>query len=330
MRNFRPCSRGFALALTPGVRGGYEALMGLLSHSAFSGALIHLATAFLAACSPTSEAKPAKPAGPAQRIVCATAAAAEFVCLLVGPERLAGLPEQIDDFGTFDAKSGGYERVPRFARYVAEPLIVLKPDLVVTHEWQSADTTNILRSSGVDVIVMKSARSYADVRGALLDMGTRLGAPERADEIARGLDARVERLRDGSALRSKVNALAYSNDGTGGTTAGSRTTNDTMITLAGLRNAAAEAGIVDHVQIDFERLLGIDPDFLIVAAPARGEGGSATKSVVESSPALARLKARAPGHIIVIPSALMSADSPPLVDAAELLAREVDRVLAGK
>jgi iron complex transport system substrate-binding protein len=262
--------------------------------------------------------------------VCGNTAAAEFVCLLVGPERLAGLPEQIDDYGSFDAKAGGYERVPRFARYVAERLIVLKPDLVVTHEWQSADTTSVLRSSGIDVIVMKSARSYADVREALLDMGKRLGEPERADALARGLDARVDKLREGSTLRSKVTAMAYSNDGTGGTTAGSRTTNDTMITLAGMRNAAAEAGIVDHVQLDFERLLDIDPDFLIVAAMARGESGSATKSVVESSPALARLKARAPGHIIVIPAALMSADSPPLVDAAELVAREVDRVLGSK
>jgi iron complex transport system substrate-binding protein len=282
------------------------------------------------ACGPDHAAAPSSHAGPPQRIVCANTAAAEFVCRLVDPERLSGLPEQIDDYGTFDARHNGYEHVTRFPRYVAEPVLVLRPDLVVTHEWQSADTTSVLRSQGIEVLVLKSARSYADIRETLTHLGTLLDASARATAVIKDLDARVEKLRSTSASRSKLTAMVYSNDGTGGTTAGSHTTPDTMILLAGLRNAAAEAGIADHVQIDFERLIAIDPDFLIVAAPARGEGGSATKSVVESSPALARLKSRAAGHIIVLPAALMSADSPPLVDAAELLAREVDRVLAPK
>jgi iron complex transport system substrate-binding protein len=265
-----------------------------------------------------------------QRIVCGNSAAAEFVCRLVGPERLAGVPEQLDDYSVFDARHGGYEKLPRIARYVAESVLALKPDLVVTHDWQSADTTNVLRSSGIDVLVLQSARSYEDIRATMFQLGKRFDAEQRASQIVAELDQRVEKLRATAPARNRFSALVYANAGTGGTTAGSKTTADAMIRLAGLVDAAAQDGIVEHVALDFERLIKIDPDFLVVSAPARGEGGSATQSVVESSAALAGLKARKPGHIIVLPAALMSADSPPLVDAAELLASEVDRVVAGK
>jgi iron complex transport system substrate-binding protein len=278
------------------------------------------------------EAAPAVAASPRapERIVCGNSAAAEFVCRLVGPERIAGLPEQLDDYSVFDARHGGFEKVPRFSRYVAEPILTLKPDLVITHTWQSSDTTNVLRSQRIEVLVLESAQSYEDIRATLYQVGDRLDVRPHAAEIVKQLDERVEKLRASASLRGGNDALVYSNDGTGGTTAGRHTTADTMIRLSGLTNAAAKADIDGHVPIDFERLIAIDPDFLIVASPARGEGGSATKTVVESSTALSGLKARRLGHIIVIPAALMSADSPPIVDAAELIASEVDRVLGGK
>lgn len=264
-----------------------------------------------------------------QRIVCANTAAAEFVCRLVAPERIVGLPEQVDDYSGLDLKSGGFEQVPRFARYAAESVLVLKPDLVVTHEWQSADTTNVLRSQGIEVLVMKSATSFEDIRATLTSLGARVGATPKATAITHDLDLRVARLRAGAAARASLTAMVYANSGSGGTTAGMHTTPDTMIVLAGLTNAAARAGLDGHVSLDFERLLAIDPDFLIVAAPARGEAGSPTEAIVESTRALAGLKARKHGRIVVLPAALMSADSPPIVDAAELLARAVDGAIAG-
>ncbi|MBL8860124.1 MAG: ABC transporter substrate-binding protein [Planctomycetes bacterium] len=282
-----------------------------------------------AACGDSAPATPVTAAsGPARRIVCANAAAAEFVCRLVPPERVAGIAEQADDYVSIDLKAGGFERVPRFPRYVAEALLVLAPDLVVTHEWQSQDTTSILRSQKVDVLVLKSATSYEDIRDTLLDLGQRFAVLPRAEEIVLALDIRVEALRAQASKRAAHTALVYTNDGTGGTTAGAHTTPDTILRLVGLKNAAAEAGLTGHVALDFERLLTLDPDFLIVSSPARGDVGSATKSVVESAPALAGLRARKQGRIVVITATLMAADSPPIVDAAEAVARAVDALLA--
>jgi ABC-type Fe3+-hydroxamate transport system substrate-binding protein len=99
-----------------------------------------------------------------------------------------------------------------------------------------------------------------------------------------------------------------------------------MIRLAGLRNAAAESGIEGHSSLDFERLIEIDPDVIVVSRPATGEEGSATREILVSTPALARIAAVREGRIAVLSAALLSADSPRLVDAAEALADEVDRM----
>lgn len=260
------------------------------------------------------------------RIVPTTTAAAEFLVEIVGPERIAALPEQVDDYSSVDFKAHGRGEIPRFARYVAEPLIVFKPDLVVTHAWQSADTTQVLRSQKIPVLVLSSATSYADIQDTLRLLGRVCGAEARSEEVIASLDQRIARVQAGAETRAGIRALAYSNDGSGGWTAGSDTTLDTLCGLVGVRNAAAEAGIDGHKNLDFERLITIDPDVIVVAAPARGEGGSASKSVLESAPALAGLTALKNGRIAVLSSALLSSDSPSLVDAAEALAAELDRI----
>ncbi len=296
-----------------------------------------LSASTLAACRRT-EATSAAPAPTeiraehASRIVAGNTAAAEFLAFLLGDEgasRIAAVPEQVDAYSSVDFHRAPWSTPARFARYSPEALIALHPDLVITHEWQSRDTTQILAAQGIATIVLASARSYEDVRGTLTALGKTLGVEARAKEVVAGLDRRVETLRQGASARKGLRALEYSNTGTGGMTAGADTTAETMIVLAGMRNAASEAGLKGHVPLDLEKLVSIDPDVIVVGAPARDEVGSPTKSVLEKTAALAGLAAVKNGRIAVLPSALLSSDSPCLVDAAEKLAAEVDALVAG-
>lgn len=270
-----------------------------------------------------------------RRVIPANAAAAEFIAPLLGPERIAALPEQVDDYSSFNFRTGGFEAVPRFSRYSAEPLIGLHPDLVVTHVWQAAETTSVLREQGTPVLVLQSATSYTDVRATLLLCAALFDLDQQGAAFVADLDRRVEKLRERSEARAakggltggtalNLRALVYSNDGSGGWAAGSGTTADTLLRLAGLSNAAAEAGVSGHTSLDFEKLIAIDPDVIVVGAQARGEGGSATKSVLESTPALSNLRAIKNRRIAVLSSALLSSDSPCIIDAAETLARSID------
>ena len=302
-----------------------------LSRVVAKGLLGLCVAAGLGACSRGGEsgAAPEVRAAAAARIVPANTAAAEFLACLLGDEgagRVAAMPEQVDAYSIFDFRRAPWSTPQRFPRYAAEALIALHPDLVVAHEWQSRDTTEVLRAQGIPLIVLRSARDYGDVRDTLSSLGRALGIEDRAAAAVAALDRRVDEIRLGAGRRQGLRALEYTNDGTGGWTAGKDTTADAMIRLAGMRNAAADAGLSGHVALDVERLITIDPDVLVVGTPARDEEGSATKSVLEGTPALANLAAVRGRRIVVLPSALLSSDSPCLVDAAERLASLVDRL----
>ncbi len=293
-----------------------------------------IAAGALSACRPEPAAAPSVLVGavdpplaaPPRRIVPATTAAAEYVAALVGPERIAALPEQVDGFATRDFRVPPFDTLPRFPRYLAESLLELQPDLVVTFAWQNQDTTAVLRREKVSVLVLRSGIDYASVRETLEILGRTLDVEAKAAEITAGLDARVARLRERAAKRPARRALVYTNDGTGGWAAGKGTTAGGLLELVGLVNAGAQDGIVEHQPVDMERVLRIDPDLFVCGAPSEAEGGSATKSLLLSAAPLASLAAVREQRILVIPSILLSADSPAILDAAETLEAELLRV----
>ncbi|MFN0006655.1 MAG: ABC transporter substrate-binding protein [Planctomycetota bacterium] len=297
--------------------------------------LIAVAAVCFLACggsdAPLTEASAERSSGRPVRIVPANTAAAEFLATILGDEeaaRIAAIPEQVDAYSNLDFKRPPWSSISRFSRYEPEPLITLRPDLVVTHAWQSADTTHILRAQNISVVVLASARGYEEIRDQIASLGKTLAAEERAARVLSALDERVAALRASAARREGLRVLEYANDGTGGWTAGLDTTADAMIRLAGMRNAAGEESIHGHVRLDSERLLTLDPDILLVGAPARDDTGSPTKGVLEGVPEYASLSAVKKGRIVVLPASLLSSDSPCLVDAAERLAAEVDLVLS--
>ena len=289
-------------------------------------------TAFLALVLSLAGCDPAQPGGLSAaekgglRIVPTTAAAAEILSLLVGPEDVLALPEQVDSWSAQDFGRDGWEKLPRFARYTAEPLLVLRPGLVVNHDWQAAETTKILKDAGIPVLTLGSGTTYADLRAAIEKLGAALKREERARTALAALDARVAELAQRRATFAGVRVLVYTNDGAGGWASGSRTTADTIVALAGFTNAGA--GLSGHADLSFEQLLMLDPDLIVTGARARGETGSTTRSVIEHTAALATLRARREQRFVVLPAELLSSDSQHIVDAAERLQAEAARVLA--
>jgi iron complex transport system substrate-binding protein len=324
-------------------RGSASRALGVRALTAI--ALVACASACSRSADPSAAAaSPANPSGaseidlypalasPPQRVVAANAAAAEFIAPLLGPERIAAIPEQVDAYASYDFRSHGFENVKRFARYTAETLITLRPDLVVTHAWQAAETTTVLREQGTPVLVLRSATSYADVRSTMGVCAHVLGLEKEGERVVADLDRRVASLRERAQRRAQsrpilTRALVYYNDGTGGWVAGTDTTADALLGLAGLRNAAEDAGLRRHVSVDFEKLLAIDPDVIIVGAQARDETGSATKNVLENARPLSGMRAIREHRIAVLSPALLSSDSPCLVDGAEALASALDAML---
>jgi len=274
-------------------------------------------------------------ASPPERIVPASATAVDLVTALVGPERVAGFPAQALEYSALHGGGGAFADLPRFDAWLAEPVLALEPDLVVVDPWQALDTNDRLREAGVRVLALPQIATYAQAREALGRLARVLGAEERAAAVVADLDARVARLRERAARRSRepLRAMCYSNFGSAGWTAGSGTTVDEMMRLAGLVNVVAEAGREGHVGASFEDLLVLDPDLILVSRPlsmgagSAGDRGGASERLLLAEPSLAGLRAVREHRIVSLPAWLYAAGSQEVVTGAEALAAEVDALL---
>src|SRR5689334_8497652 len=157
----RSCSRAERRS-SRRLRAHFRAEMRRLRGMCLRAAFLLVALA-LAACDRTQPAPAPAPAASGLRIVPTTTAAAELLTLDAGPEDVLALPEQVDSWSAQDFAHGGWEKLPRFAHYVAEPLLVLRPSLIVNHDWQAAETTKILAAGGIRVLTLGSGTSYPDL-----------------------------------------------------------------------------------------------------------------------------------------------------------------------
>ena len=243
-----------------------------------------------------------------ERILPCNASAVDYLVSLVHPSRVLGLPHTAIAFATLDGPHAGWDELPLLKDYSSEAILSLNPDLVITHAWQDQAAMATVRSAGIAVIRLPETHNYAELRALLTTLGGELGAEDASRDLIADYDARVSALR-GDHSRSDWTALSYSNYGTGGWTAGSRTTADFMIQLAGLTNAAATAGFAGHVSLDMEQLLEIDPDVLVLGVAASDYGSNPTLELLKNEPALASLSAVRAGRFAILPSHLALADS---------------------
>lgn len=296
--------------------------------------------AALAACGRPGEAgggavealEKAAPAPQARRIVPASARAIEFLADIVGPERVAGLPEQGFEYATLGADEARWKALPRFTSYLAEPVLALGPDLVLCDPWQSVETNQRLAQAGVRVVLLPDTVAWRDGARVLEDLGRVLGVGERTRAAVADLERRVGALAERTQARARTRAMSYSNFGSQGFGAGTETTIDEILRLAGLENAAATAGRVGHVNLSFEELILLDPDVIVVSTPLHtevghaGDRGGASEAVLFSEPSLAGLRAVREKRIAHLAPGLFACASQRVVDAAEALVAELERL----
>ena len=253
----------------------------------------------------------------------------DFLSFLVEADRVVAVPAAASSYSRLSELDGPWSELPTFEGYSAEIVLGLEPDLLLVHAWQSPETTELVRSSGIPVLLSPLPKSWDDVLATIAELGHALGEEARAEALARALEVRREALLARPHAALGLTALSYSNLGAGGTAAGAGTTADTLLELAGLTNAAAAHGMRGHASLDHERLLAIDPDLFVVGmTESEGELPPSATYLLEQ-PDLERLAAVRAGRVIALPPRLFTTASPELMRAAEVLADEVERAFAG-
>lgn len=265
---------------------------------------------------------------PPRSIIAGNASVLDGLAALVEPERIAALPDTALRYSLLAEDPAGFGELPRLESFEAEAILAPRPDLVLVHGYQRGTTVDRVLERGVPLVVLPAVTSWTDTLEGLHTLARLVGEEERGARLVDDLEERRRRLQE-PAARSGLTVLPYGNYGAGGSTAGAGTTWQVMIELAGMRNAATEAGLVGHPGIDFEQILAIRPDFFLVGDGTDGEAGSA-ETVLRAEAALGSLEAVREGRFLRLPEALYSTSSHHVLTAAEALAAQAEALLAGE
>ncbi len=236
----------------------------------------------------------------------------QLLLALADPGQIVSLSNLSEDasLSAAHAQAAAYEK----NRGLAEEVFIASPDLVVTGTYSLHNTTALLRSQSVPVEEFGFAQAVRDVPDDLRRMGALIGQPERGEEQARRFEAELERL----AVLAGPDAPTIVLYGQNGVANGAGTLADSVLAAAGLRNLAAENGLVGMAPYALERLIADRPDAVLTSRP------------YADAPALADLL---PAHPAIVAAALViGSDSVPdgalgCAGPATLSALEVLRAL---
>jgi iron complex transport system substrate-binding protein len=138
---------------------------------------------------------------PPQRIISVIPAVTEMLFALGVGDRVVGV-------GSFDKYPAAVEKLPKVGALLdpdLERILSLRPDLVAIYGSQG-DLRTQLDRAGIPVFVYSHA-GLNSVKQTLHDLGTRIGAAERAQELIRAIDVRLQAVKNSLPLKPAPRTL---------------------------------------------------------------------------------------------------------------------------
>lgn len=183
-------------------------------------------------------------------------------------------PEQILALGTLSRDEAGsyyHDLAASFdqADPIAEQILPLEPDVVVTGPYTSRYTLKLLDELGMRVETLPIANSVDEMLANLKRMGELLGRSEYADLIVDSLEQKLEALDARVKLLSRARPRVAVYD-TNGYTIGDGTLRGEVINRAGWYNVASDEGIDGYGVLGLENLINLKPQALIESPYSSG------------------------------------------------------------
>ncbi|HSG65536.1 MAG TPA: ABC transporter substrate-binding protein [Gammaproteobacteria bacterium] len=251
-------------------------------------------------------------AAPPQRIVSMNVCTDQLLLSLVERKRIASL-----SYIAADARTSGIAdqvgSIP-LNRGIAEEIVALAPDFIVTAQFGFRSTVGMLRRLGYAVVELPMAETLTDVAQNLRTLGTALGVEAHAAELARAFEQRLARLTyNGSGERP----LFVNYDANGWTTGQTGLLAD-IVHRAGLSTPGDRLGFAQSARLTIEGLVLLRPPLMDLGYPW------------DDPPALASEHRRHPAvqavlrgtTVVDIPDSTWLCGTPQSLDALERLRNE--------
>lgn len=241
----------------------------------------------------------------------------ELVAELLPPERIRAFSRSIDDPVLSNAVEAG-KSVPGRAWLNLEVLIRMKPDLVLAADWSDAGDLGFLRQKGVPVYVVKTPRSWAEVKDRIRALGALTSAGSRAEALLARLAVQEASL---ASVRSQVKRpLTVLEFNSFGSSMAAGTLWNDMTALAGLHNAASDLPVdqYGYAPVSRELLLRLNPDWLVLPASdaLQSYGQADFLKGLQADPLYQGLAAVRSGRVLFLSEALKTSTSHAALGAA--------------
>lgn len=261
-------------------------------------------------------------AAPPSRVVSLSLMTDEFVTALLPTQRILALSRAVDDPVLSNAVEAA-RGIKGRAWLNLELLVALAPDLILAADWADTDALDFLRKKGYPVSVVKTPRSWAEVKATIVHLGDQLDTPGAARELLANLafqEAELERVR--KKITRPVTVLEYNSFGS---SMAAGTLWDDMTTMAGVKNQAQglRTDAYGYAPLSREMLVRLDPDWLVLpseeALGVYGQPGLLDQW--RADPLFRSLGAVRAGRLLFLPESLKTSTSHAVLGAALALQR---------
>ena len=165
-------------------------------------------------------------------------------------------------------------------RGLAEEVIALDPDLVLTGSYTATGTSALLSKLGYNVMTFQPALDLQAFRESFLRLGESIGTHGKAVRLLAEMDQKIANITHAKP-EQRPRAVIYRPNGF---SLGRRSLANEMLKVAGIRNLADEFDIEFGGFVPLERLVITKPDIIIL--PDRPEQFPALADMILAHPAL--------------------------------------------
>ncbi|PMG05578.1 hemin receptor [Vibrio breoganii] len=235
--------------------------------------------------------------GEQNRIISVGSSITELMYALDAKEQLVAIDVTSRHFD----QSGSLPQVGYHRQLSAEGLMAQNPTHVIgSHEMGPDSTLKLLKSAGIEVITVPSGDSEADLAGRIDAIAKITGKEEQAKALKQDLHQQIETLSNLDSTHQPKAIFAMLSEGRPATVAGSETTIDKIIELAGATNPI-NGNFSSYKSMSFEAIVGVQPDYILVAQRTWDALGG-QQGIIDKFPLLAATPAADDNKIIPIPS----------------------------
>ena len=257
----------------------------------------------------------------AQRVASLSVGADEIVWELLRGERqrIVGLSHLARD-GRYSSVADEIPHKLAILSHNLEPLVRLKPDLVIAASYNRAETITHLKSLGIDILILENFRTIPDILENIALVGKKLGKVESAEKLIAAQRNALKKISLRAKSRKRIPTLLnFSPDQS---VWGRDTLFNDMVELAGAHNLVAAEGITGWPILSLEKIAKFRPDCIVT------EGEEADRAQVlaqlKSQPGWETMPAVKNGKLILLRPRLLHAVSHHLIQAVDDLSRALD------